>query len=93
MCRIGLHGGVTGWVDREKKLKQKLQELYDQQQEQEGKHLCIPILSRWLGDHIPIYITLDMDVNVEQWKKQVQDKYAGMKREEEDWPKEMAKLY
>jgi hypothetical protein len=34
-----------------------------------------------------------MDVNVEQWKKQVQDKYAGMKREEEDWPKEMAKLY
>jgi hypothetical protein len=67
------------WVVREKKLKQKLQELFDQQQQQEGKNLCVPILTRWLGDHIPIYITLDMDVNVKQWKKQVQDKYAGKK--------------
>ena len=78
------------WVDGEKKLKQKLQELYDQQQQ--GKHLGVPVLTRWLGDDIPVYVTPDMDVDVEQWKKQVQDKYAEMRREEEEWQKEMSKL-
>jgi hypothetical protein len=78
------------WVDGEKKLKQKLLELYDQQQQ--GKYLGVPVLTRWLGDDIPVYVTPDMDVDVEQWKKQVQDKYAEMRREEEEWQKEMAKL-
>jgi hypothetical protein len=78
------------WVDGEKKLKQKLQVLYDKQQQ--GQDLGVPVLTRWLGDDIPVYVTPDMDVDVQEWRKQVKAKYAEMRKEEEEWQKEMAKL-
>lgn len=78
------------WVEGEKKLKQKLQVLYDRQQQ--GLDLGVPVLTRWLGDDFPAYVTPDMDINVEEWKKQVEEKYAEMRNEEEEWQAKMNKI-
>jgi hypothetical protein len=79
------------WVDGEKKLKQKLQVLYDRQQQQ-GQDLGVPVLTRWLGDDIPAYITPNMNIDVEQWKLQVAEKYTEMRKEEEEWQAKMNKI-
>jgi hypothetical protein len=78
------------WVDGEKKLKQKLQVLYDRQQQ--GHDLGVPVLTRWLGDDFPAYVTPDMNIDVAEWKQQVQEKYAEMRKEEEEWQAQMNKI-
>ncbi|KAG7351079.1 hypothetical protein IV203_010439 [Nitzschia inconspicua] len=75
------------WVDGEKKLKQKLQVLYDRQQQ--GHDLGVPVLTRWLGDDFPAYVTPDMGIDVAVWKKEVEAKYAEMRKEEEEWQAKM----
>jgi hypothetical protein len=79
------------WVEGEKKLKQKLQVLYDRQ-EQQGQDLGVPVLTRWLGDDIPAYVTPNMNIDVTEWKRQVAEKYAEMRKEEEEWQANMNKV-
>ena len=76
------------WVDGEKKLKKKLKELYDKQQN--GELLGVPVLTRWLGDDFPAWVTPDMDE--EQWKKDVEAKYKEMRDEEEQWKRDMQRI-
>lgn len=76
------------WVDGEKALKKKLQVLYDMQQK--GENLGVPVLTRFLGDDFPAWVEPGMDG--EEWKKNVDAKYAEMRQEEEDWKKEMQNL-
>lgn len=79
------------WVDGEKALKKKLQVLYDQQMK--GKHLGVPVLTRYLGEDFPAYVgTPDSPMDVDEWRKSVAEKYEEMRLEEEEWKKEMAKL-
>ncbi|MGK3735423.1 MAG: hypothetical protein ACI90V_002263 [Bacillariaceae sp.] len=77
------------WVDGEKALKKKLQVLYDRQSN--GKDLGVPVLTRYLGEDIPAWITPDI-MDKDEWKKKVEDKYEEMRKEEEEWKKEMAKI-
>jgi hypothetical protein len=79
------------WVDGEKKLKQKLQVLYDRQHQQ-GLDLGVPVLTRWLGDDIPAYVTPEMNIDVMEWKRQISEKYAEMRKEEEEWQAKMNKV-
>ena len=77
------------WVDGEKALKKKLQILYDRQQK--GLDLGVPVLTRYLGEDIPAWITPDkMDEN--EWREKVKDKYEEMRVEEEEWKKKMEKI-
>jgi hypothetical protein len=77
------------WVDGEKALKKKLQVLYDRQSN--GKDLGVPVLTRYLGEDIPAWTTPDI-MDEDEWKKKVEDKYEEMRKEEEEWKKEMAKI-
>lgn len=77
------------WVDGEKALKKKLKVLYDQQLE--GKHRGVPVLTRYLGEDIPAYIgTPDSPMKEDEWKKLVEAKYEEMRLEDEDWKKKVA---
>lgn len=76
------------WVDGEKKLKKKLQVLYERQLK--GEMLGVPVLTRWLGEDVPAWLEPGMDE--EEWKRTVDRKYAEMAAEEEQWKKDMAKI-
>jgi hypothetical protein len=76
------------WVDGEKKLKKKLMELYEKQQN--GELLGVPVLTRWLGDDFPAWVTPDMDEA--QWRKDVEAKYKEMREEEEQWKRDMQRI-
>jgi len=76
------------WVDGEKKLKKKLTELYEKQQK--GELLGVPVLTRWLGDDFPAWVTPGMDE--QQWRKDVAEKYKQMRVEEDKWKEEMQKI-
>jgi hypothetical protein len=69
------------WVDSEKKLKNALKVLVARQAE--GKDLGVPVLTRWLGDDVPAFA--GEGVNVEEWNQRVEQKYAEMRVEEEQW--------
>jgi hypothetical protein len=89
--RVASHqrmGPPGRWVEGEKQLKQRLQVLYDRQQQ--GLDVGVPVLTRWLGGDFPAYVTPDMDA--EEWKKNVEAEYARMRREEDAWQAEMQKL-
>ena len=75
------------WVDGEKMLKKKLQVLYDRQQE--GKDLGVPVLARYLGEDIPVWVTPDKEA---EWQKKVDLRYEEMRQEEEEWKKKMANI-
>lgn len=77
------------WVDGEKMLKKKLQVLYDRQKE--GKDLGVPVLTRYLGEDIPAWITPDIMEEAE-WKKKVEIRYEEMRLEEEEWKKKMGEF-
>lgn len=79
----------SSWVEGEKKLKQKLQVLYERQQQ--GKDLGVPVLTRWLGEDIPAWPGEGVDVK--KWKKQVDAKYKEMAATEMKWRAEMKKLH
>lgn len=80
------------WVDGEKELKKKLKVLYDQQNK-DGNNLAAPVLTRYLGEEIPAFVgTPDSKMEVEEWKKLVEEKYAEMREEEESWQKKMAEF-
>jgi hypothetical protein len=69
------------WVDGEKKLKTKLKELAALQAQ--GKELGVPVATRWLGDDIPAWAGAGVDVA--DWQKRVDARYAEMRSEEERW--------
>jgi hypothetical protein len=77
----------SSWVDGEKKLKQKLKELVKRQAQ--GKDLGVPILTRWLGEDMPVWLEQGQDEAA--WNKKRQERYDEMKREEEAWRKEVRK--
>jgi hypothetical protein len=76
------------WVDGEKTLKKKLAVLSEEQQQ--NKNLGVPVLTRYLGEEFPAWVTSDMDEA--EWKKKVDEKYADMRKEEEEWIKQMQHL-
>lgn len=77
------------WVDGEKRLKELLTPLYEMQKK--GKHLGVPVLTRYLGEDVPAYIgTPDSAMNEAEWRKLVEAKYEEMRVEEEAWKKKMA---
>ena len=76
------------WVDGEKALKKKLSILEEEQKN--NKNLGVPILTRWLGDDFPAWVTPDMDEK--EWRSKVDEKYAEMRKEEEEWIKQMQKI-
>lgn len=78
----------SSWVDGEKKLKKKLTELYEMQQK--GELLGVPVLTRWLGDDFPAWVTPDMDEK--QWRKDVAAKYKEMRKDEDEWRIQMEKI-
>ena len=78
----------SNWVDGEKKLKKKLTELYKKQQK--GELLGVPVLTRWLGDDFPAWVTPDMDEK--KWRDDVAAKYKEMREEEEAWKQQMQKI-
>ena len=69
------------WVDAEKKLKIKLKELVTIQQT--GKNLGVPILTRWLGDDFPAWVSEGEDKDA--WEKKRKERYDAMAQEEEEW--------
>lgn len=78
----------SSWVEGEKKLKKKLTELYELQQK--GELLGVPVLTRWLGDDFPAWVTPDMDE--QKWRQDVAERYKQMREEEEKWKKDMQKI-
>lgn len=74
------------WVDGEKKLKAKLKELAALQAA--GKEIGVPVATRWLGDDIPVWAGTGVDVD--EWRKKVDARYAEMREEEEEWKKMVA---
>jgi hypothetical protein len=78
----------SNWVDGERKLKKKLKQLLEQQQE--GKLLGAPVLTRWLGDDFPAWVGEGM--KEEEWKANVDARYAEMRKEEEEWQLRMKAL-
>eukprot|EP00980_Cylindrotheca_fusiformis_P014498 scaffold3875_cov123-Cylindrotheca_fusiformis.AAC.18 len=76
------------WVDGEKALKRQLKKLLEQQEK--GENLGVPVLTRYLGEDFPAWVTPDMDE--EQWKQKVAEKYQEMAKEEEAWKIEMQKV-
>ena len=77
------------WMDGEKALRKKLQVLMDQQQHH-NENLGVPILTRYLGDDFPAFVTKDM--NEQEWKQKVEEKYKQMRKEEEEWKIQMQQL-
>jgi hypothetical protein len=69
------------WVDSEKKLKAALKVLVARQAE--GKDLGVPVLTRWLGDDIPVFAGEGVDVD--EWNRKIQQKYEEMRVEEDRW--------
>jgi len=78
----------SSWVDGEKKLKQKLKVLAERQKQ--GKDLGVPVLTRYLGEDIPAWAGEGVDV--EEWKKKVDAKYAEMAEEEKKWRERVAEF-
>ncbi|CAJ1954604.1 unnamed protein product [Cylindrotheca closterium] len=76
------------WVDGEKALKKQLKELLAIQEN--GELLGVPVLTRYLGEDFPAWV--GKDVNEEEWKQNVADKYKEMREEEDEWRKEMKKI-
>jgi hypothetical protein len=79
----------TKWVDGEKKLKQKL--LVLAQRQAEGKDLGVPVLTRYLGEDIPAWIS-GTEEEVAEWKAKVAARYAEMDVEEQQWKIQMKHL-
>ena len=77
------------WMDGEKALRKKLQVLMDQQQHH-NENLGVPILTRYLGEDFPAFVTKDM--NEQEWKQKVDEKYKQMRKEEEEWQIQMQQL-
>ena len=71
----------SSWVDGEKKLKLKLKELIALQKD--GKELGVPILTRWLGDDFPAWVSEGEDKDA--WETKRKEKYADMAKDEEQW--------
>lgn len=78
----------SSWVDGEKKLKKQLKLLAERQNQ--GKDLGVPVLTRYLGEDIPAWA--GEGVNVEEWQKKVDAKYAEMAEDELKWRAEVAQL-
>jgi hypothetical protein len=72
----------SSWVDGEKNLKAKLKELMKRQQE--GKDLGVPILTRWLGEDVPAWMSEEGKAR-EEWEQIRKDRYAAMAQEELQW--------
>eukprot|EP00533_Pseudo-nitzschia_delicatissima_P004461 CAMPEP_0116091366 /NCGR_PEP_ID=MMETSP0327-20121206/7468_1 /TAXON_ID=44447 /ORGANISM="Pseudo-nitzschia delicatissima, Strain B596" /LENGTH=236 /DNA_ID=CAMNT_0003582715 /DNA_START=92 /DNA_END=802 /DNA_ORIENTATION=- len=80
---------TDSWVEREKNLKKKLRVLFDQQAQ--GKNLGVPVLTRYLGEHIPAFVgTPDVTMKEEEWKTLVDQKYTEMREQEDAWQAKMA---
>jgi len=73
------------WVESEKKLKKCLKPLAERQEK--GQDLGVPVLTRWLGDDIPCYVT--KDVNQAEWEAKVQERYAQMRDENKKWQEQV----
>lgn len=73
------------WVDGEKALKKKLSEL--EQLQKKGELLGTPVLTRWLGEDFPAWVTPGMDE--QKWRDDVAQKYKEMREEEEEWKRKM----
>ena len=69
------------WVEGEKKLKLKLKGLVELQKE--GKELGVPVLTRWLGDDFPAWVSEGMDKDA--WESKRKERYAAMAGEEVLW--------
>lgn len=76
------------WVDGEKKLKKMLKELAERQKD--GKDIGVPVLTRYLGDDIPAWPKDGL--STEEWQKKVDQRYADMRKEEEQWKERIAAL-
>ena len=79
---------TDSWVEREKKLKLKLAVLFDQHAQ--GKNLGVPVLTRYLGEHIPAFLTPDVSMKEDEWKTLVDQKYTEMREQEDAWQAKMA---
>ncbi|KAL7576973.1 hypothetical protein ACA910_006728 [Epithemia clementina (nom. ined.)] len=74
----------TKWVDGEKKLKRRLEKLA--QRQASGMDIGVPVLTRWLGEDIPAWPTdPDHPMDVDEWKKKVEERYTEMRQEEMEW--------
>lgn len=76
------------WVDGEKSIKRQLKQL--QAIQEKGELLGVPVLTRYLGEDFPAWVGKDM--NEDEWKQKVAQKYEEMRAEEEEWRKEMQKI-
>lgn len=77
------------WVDGEKALKRQLSVLMNKQQN-EGVDLGVPVLTRYLGEDFPAWVTKGMDEA--EWRKKVDAKYEQMRQEEEEWQRTMKQI-
>jgi len=77
------------WVDGEKKLKQALEVLVDRQRQ--GQDIGVPVLTRWLGDDIPVWPTQKADdpMPQDEWNQKVEAAYVKMREEEMEWRSQM----
>lgn len=75
----------TTWVEGEQKLKAALKELAERQAR--GLDIGVPVLTRWLGDDVPAWPSAQMPQ--EQWQQKVDEKYAAMRQEEQEWIQKM----
>jgi sugar diacid utilization regulator len=76
------------WVDGEKALRKQLAKLVEQQEK--GENLGVPILTRYLGEDFPAWVTKDMDEK--EWRSKVDAEYKRMRHEEQEWQTEMQKI-
>ena len=79
----------SSWVDGEKKLKRKLQVLFERQKQ--GKDLGVPVLTRYLGEDFPAWPG-EGGMDEKEWRAQVDAKYKEMAEEEMKWRQEMKKM-
>jgi len=73
------------WVEGEKKLKKCLKPLAERQKN--GQDLGVPVLTRWLGDDIPCYVS--QDVNKAEWEAKVKERYDQMRDENKKWQQQV----